>query len=92
VDAVGVDFVETDLESLSGPWGTGLLVGCLDGRRSVLESVDGTAAFVRLVAERLEPTGLYISSGSDLELLPADLAREKVLRLGEVARLVKGAG
>jgi 5-methyltetrahydropteroyltriglutamate--homocysteine methyltransferase len=91
VDAVGVDFVETDLDALSGPWGTGLVVGCLDGRRSVLESAEGTAAFVRRVAERLEPTELYLSSGSDLELLPAELAREKVLRLGEVARLVKEA-
>jgi 5-methyltetrahydropteroyltriglutamate--homocysteine methyltransferase len=92
VDAVGMDFVETDLEALPGPWGTGLVVGCLDGRRSVLESAEGTAAFVRRVAERLEPTELFITSGSDLELLPAELAREKVLRLGEAARLVKEAG
>jgi 5-methyltetrahydropteroyltriglutamate--homocysteine methyltransferase len=91
VDAVGVDFVETDLDALPGRWGTGLLVGCLDGRRSVLESAQGTAAFVRRVAERLEPTELFISSGSDLELLPAELAREKVLRLGEATRLVKEA-
>jgi 5-methyltetrahydropteroyltriglutamate--homocysteine methyltransferase len=91
VDAVGVDFVETDLDALPRRWGTGLLVGCLDGRRSVLESTEGTAAFVRRVAERLEPTELFISSGSDLELLPAELAREKVLRLGEATRLVKEA-
>jgi 5-methyltetrahydropteroyltriglutamate--homocysteine methyltransferase len=91
VDALGVDFVETDLESLSGPWGIGLVVGCLDGRRSVLESAEGTAAFVRRAAERLQPTDLYLSSGSDLELLPAELARDKVLRLGEVTRLVKEA-
>src|SRR5919106_4773368 len=38
VDALGVDFAETSLGSLPTPWGTGLAVGAIDGRRSVLES------------------------------------------------------
>jgi 5-methyltetrahydropteroyltriglutamate--homocysteine methyltransferase len=88
VDALGVDFVETDLESLGHGWEVGVLAGCLDGRRSLLEGVDETVAFARRVAETLEPPALFVSSTSDLEMLPRDVAREKVLRLGEAtARL-----
>jgi 5-methyltetrahydropteroyltriglutamate--homocysteine methyltransferase len=92
VDGVGIDFAETDLEALAGPWETGLLVGCLDGRRSVIEDAEQTASFVGTVAERLRPTRLFVSSGSDLELLPADVAREKVRLLGRVAKLLREAG
>lgn len=83
VDAVGFDFVETDLESLGRDWEIGVLVGCLDGRRSLVESVEETVAFARRVAEALNPPTLYLSSTSDLELLPVEVARRKVLRLGE---------
>jgi 5-methyltetrahydropteroyltriglutamate--homocysteine methyltransferase len=89
VDALGVDFAETSLGSLPTPWGTGLAVGAIDGRRSVLESPEGTAAFVRAAAERLGPTRLIVTSGSDLELLPAEVARRKVRLLGEVAGLAR---
>ncbi len=91
VDGVGIDFAETDLEALAGPWETGLLVGCLDGRRSVLEDAERTASFVNTVAERVRPTRLFVSSGSDLELLPAEVAREKVRLLGRVAEQLRGA-
>jgi 5-methyltetrahydropteroyltriglutamate--homocysteine methyltransferase len=85
VDAVGIDFVETPLESLSRPWDTGLLVGAIDGRRSVVEDVDGTVAFVLRAAETLSPSRLLVSSGSDLELLPAQVARQKIRLLSRVA-------
>jgi 5-methyltetrahydropteroyltriglutamate--homocysteine methyltransferase len=86
VDAVGIDFVETDLDALGTDWEMAVLVGAIDGRRSVLESVEGTVTFARRVAETLQPPALYLSSNSDLELLPRDLAGRKVLRLGECAR------
>ncbi|MBA3551407.1 MAG: hypothetical protein H0W27_00860 [Actinobacteria bacterium] len=89
VDAVGFDFVETDLESLGRDWEIGVLAGCLDGRRSLVESVEGTVAFARRVAEALNPPALYLSSTSDLELLPLEVARRKVLRLGEAIRRLK---
>jgi 5-methyltetrahydropteroyltriglutamate--homocysteine methyltransferase len=41
------------------------------------------------VDETLQPPALYLSSNSELELLPRDIARRKVLRLGEVSALVK---
>jgi len=89
VDAVGIDFVETDLEALPSPWGTGLLAGCLNGRSSLLEDPASVAAFVRRAAERLEPTALYLSSGSELELAGPAVASGKVGVLGEVARRLR---
>jgi 5-methyltetrahydropteroyltriglutamate--homocysteine methyltransferase len=89
VDAIGIDFVQTDLESLGTDWEVGVLVGCLDGRSSPLESAEGTAEFVRRVAETLQPPALYVSSNCELEYLPWDLARQKVQRLGQVSALLK---
>jgi methionine synthase II (cobalamin-independent) len=91
VDAVGIDFVKTDLGSLGAGWEVGILVGCLDGRSSPVESALGTTAFVRRVAESLEPPSLYLSSNCELEYLPRDIARQKVLRLGEISARVKAA-
>ena len=88
VDAVGVDLVETDPASLGSNWGIGLLAGCLDGRSSLPEPVDATVAFAKRAGELTGAPALFVSSNSDLELLPRDLARTKVLRLGEIrARL-----
>jgi 5-methyltetrahydropteroyltriglutamate--homocysteine methyltransferase len=89
VDAVGIDFVETGLEALPSPWGTGLVAGCLDGRSSVLERPEAVAAFVRRAAERLEPTLLYVSSASELELAGPEVAPRKLAVLGEVARRLR---
>jgi 5-methyltetrahydropteroyltriglutamate--homocysteine methyltransferase len=91
VDAVGVDFSETDLEALPAPWPMGLVAGVVDGRRSVIESPDEVAAFVRRARDRLEPGTLFLSSGSDLELLGPDVARRKVEVLGEAARRLREA-
>jgi 5-methyltetrahydropteroyltriglutamate--homocysteine methyltransferase len=91
VDAIGVDAVETDLASLRGPWKTGLLIGCLDGRSSVIEAVDPSVRLMRNVAEALEPSALYLSSNCELEFLPSEVAARKVFRLGEIARAVKEA-
>ncbi len=89
VDAVGVDFVETDLDALGTGWQVGVVAGCMDGRRSLLEEAETTARFAARVAETLQPASLYLSSNSDLEFLPQPVAREKVLRLGEAAGRLK---
>lgn len=86
VDAVGVDFVETDLAALGRGWRVGVLAGCLDGRRSLVEPVEPTTEFVEQVMETLDPPALYLSSATDLDLLPRDLAIEKIRTLGECAR------
>ena len=85
VDAVGVDLVETDLEELGSGWRVGILAGALDGRRSPIEPAEAVAAFARRVVEATGAPSLFLSSNTDLELLPRDVARAKVLRLGEAA-------
>ena len=89
VDAVGVDLVETDTEALGKGWNVGLLAGCLDGRNSVVEPTEDTVRFARQLAETVEAPRFFVSSNCDLEFLPRDVAREKVLRLGEIARRLK---
>jgi 5-methyltetrahydropteroyltriglutamate--homocysteine methyltransferase len=90
VDAIGIDFVQTDLAALGTGWQVGVLAGCLDGRSSPVESVDGTAAFIQRIAEELQPPALYLSSNCELEYLPRDIARQKVLRLGQISARAKG--
>jgi hypothetical protein len=89
VDAIGVDFVETPLDALPAPWETGLAAGVLDGRRSVIEDPADVAAFVRRAADRLEPTAVFVTSGSDLELAGPEVAGRKVGVLGDVARRLR---
>lgn len=91
VDAIGIDFVETDLGALGRDWGIGVLAGCLDGRRSLVERPEEVSAFAERVAETLAPSTLYLSSNSELEMLPAEVARRKVLALGEAAAAAKEA-
>ena len=86
VHAVGVDLVETDLAALGTGWEVGLMAGCVDGRSSIVEDEERTAELVRQVAEMVQPPVLYVSSSSDLELLPRDVARLKVQCLGGAVR------
>ena len=89
VDAVGIDFVETDVDELGAKWQVGLLAGVMDGRRSPIEPVEPTVEFARRAVETLGAPSLFVSSNSELELLPRDIARHKVLRLGEIAAQLK---
>jgi methionine synthase II (cobalamin-independent) len=89
VDAIGVDFVQTDIAQLGKGWETGILAGILDGRSSPVESTKGTVEFLRKVAETIAPPALYTSSNSELEYLPRDIARQKVARLGEISAALK---
>ena len=89
VDALGIDLVETDVAELGSGWEMGLVAGCLNGRSSLLESLDETVDLIRHLAAAVRPTTLYVSSNSDLELLPTSVAEKKVLLLGEAARRAK---
>ena len=88
-DAVGVDLTETDIGALSGRWRTGLLLGCIDGRSSLVEDAASTAALARRILRMANPPWLILSSGCDLELLPRTVADRKMLMLGEAAKLLK---
>ncbi len=89
VDAIGIDFVESDLDALGSNWEVAVVAGILDGRRSLVEDPGDVAAFAVRVAERLQPPTLFLTSNSELEMLPTDVAQRKVRSLGEAAARVK---
>jgi 5-methyltetrahydropteroyltriglutamate--homocysteine methyltransferase len=89
IDALGIDFVDTDLDELGTGWTVGCVAGIMDGRRSPIEDAKGAAALARRIAETLEPPSLFVTSSCELEFLPTDVARQKVLRLGEISGLLK---
>ena len=59
------------------------------GHGHPVESAEGTAEFAVRAAEALQPPALFLSANCDLEFLPQEIARRKVLRLGETAAIVK---
>jgi 5-methyltetrahydropteroyltriglutamate--homocysteine methyltransferase len=91
VSAVGVDLTETDVGGLAGPWETGLLLGCVDGRSSLVEDVDLTAALAAKILEATRPPRLLLSSSCDLDLLPRPLADRKVRVLAAATQQLREA-
>lgn len=87
--ALGIDFVESDLDQLGSGWEVGVAAGVINGRTSALEDPHKVVEFCRQVIDRLEPPVFYLTSNSELELLPRAIAREKVLNLGRCARALK---
>ena len=88
IEAIGVDFYATDLEALPRPFPKMLLAGVVDARNSLLEEPEQLAKFGRQLLEELDG-GLHLVPNGDLQFVPEKIAREKVLRLGEVARILK---
>ncbi|TMG17142.1 MAG: hypothetical protein E6I01_04280 [Chloroflexi bacterium] len=89
VDAIGVDLVETDVNELGSGWDKGLVAGVIDGRSSMLESLENTVEVARHLADTVRPRNLYLSSNCELAFLPTVVAEQKVQRLGEAAKRVK---
>ena len=88
IEAIGVDFYATALEALPRPFPKSLLAGVVDARNSLLEEPQQLAKFGRQLLEELDG-GLHLVPNGDLQFVPEKIAREKVLRLGEVSRLLK---
>ena len=92
VDAIGVDFYATDASSLPRPFPKTLLAGVIDARNSLLEEAEAVADFGRSLLEDMdEGTQLHLVPNGDLQFVPERIAREKVLRLGAAARILKDA-
>jgi 5-methyltetrahydropteroyltriglutamate--homocysteine methyltransferase len=75
VDGLGVDLVETDIKELGTGWDKDLLIGCINGRSSIVESLESTVELARRV--------------TDIGFLPTTVAERKVQRLGEAAKRLK---
>jgi 5-methyltetrahydropteroyltriglutamate--homocysteine methyltransferase len=88
VEAIGVDFYAVELEALPRPFPKTLLAGVVNARNSLLEEPEQLATFGRQLLEELDG-GLHLVPNGDLQFVPERIAREKVLRLGEVARVLK---
>jgi 5-methyltetrahydropteroyltriglutamate--homocysteine methyltransferase len=89
VDAIGVDLIETDVAELGSGWDKGLVAGIINGRSSILESLDNTVEVARHLADTVKPRNLYLTSNCELGYLPTGVAEQKVLRLGEAAHKAK---
>jgi 5-methyltetrahydropteroyltriglutamate--homocysteine methyltransferase len=88
VEAIGVDFYATDLEALPRPFPKTLLAGVVDARNSLLEEPEEISEFGRQLLEELEGE-LHLVPNGDLQFVPEKIARQKVLRLGEAAKMLK---
>ncbi|MDP8926964.1 MAG: hypothetical protein M3M97_08690 [Actinomycetota bacterium] len=90
IDAIGVDFYATDVRSLPRPFPKTLLAGVVDARNSLLEEPEELAEFGRSLLREMEGPELHLVPNGDLQFVPEKIAREKVLRLGATARILKG--
>lgn len=89
IDAVGADFVATDLEALPPLRGRTLLLGCVDSRESWVETPEQILSFAKRVLEELEPDGLALVPNADLELVPEAIAHKKAQALGEALQRLR---
>jgi 5-methyltetrahydropteroyltriglutamate--homocysteine methyltransferase len=84
-----VDFYATDVLALPRPFPKTLLAGVVDARNSLLEEPEELAEFAHSLIAEMEGPGLHLVPNGDLQFVPEKIAREKVLRLGAAARILK---
>ena len=89
VDAIGVDFYATEVMALPRPFPKTLLAGVVDARNSLLEEPEELAEFSHSLIAEMEGLGLHLVPNGDLQFVPEKIAREKVLRLGAAAKILK---
>jgi 5-methyltetrahydropteroyltriglutamate--homocysteine methyltransferase len=82
VDAIGIDFYATRVDSIPEGFDKQLLAGVLDARSSVLEEPREIAAFVQRLVERGVNEMALVPNG-DLQYVSEPIAREKLGRLGK---------
>ena len=82
VDAIGVDFYATRLDSIPEGFDKQLLAGVLDARSSVPEEPREIAAFVQQLEARGVSEVALVPNG-DLQYVSEPVAREKLGRLGK---------
>jgi 5-methyltetrahydropteroyltriglutamate--homocysteine methyltransferase len=88
VAAVGVDFYSTALEAVPEDYPKEIAAGVVDARSSALEAPEELAGFADALLER-RPAGISLTTSGDLQFVPEPIAREKLLRLGRAAALVR---
>ena len=81
VEAIGVDFYSTSLESVPEGYPREIMAGVIDSRSSALEDPSEIGRFVQSLVEK-SPAGISLSPNGDLQFVPETIAREKIARLG----------
>lgn len=91
VEAVGIDFIQTPLDSIESSSFKNklLLCGCVDARNSLLEKPSWIADFSSRVRATLNPKGVVILPNTDLKYLPRDYADKKLKAIGDAAKILK---
>jgi 5-methyltetrahydropteroyltriglutamate--homocysteine methyltransferase len=82
VDAIGIDFYATRVDSVPQSFDKLLLAGVLDARSSVPEEPREIAAFAQQLRERGVSEVALVPNG-DLQYVSEPVARDKVERLGK---------
>ena len=91
VDAVGVDFYATALETPPIDYPKPVRAGVVDAASSLLEEPSELAAFARALRRR-RPAAVTLTPNGDLLHVPEPIAHEKLRRLGVAAALLREAG
>jgi len=92
VDALGIDFFETELDAIKS-FDLGKMrveCGCVDAENSLLERPKDVAAFARMVAKTLDLGSVGIVPNAPMEYLPRAVADEKVKVLAKAASIAGG--
>jgi 5-methyltetrahydropteroyltriglutamate--homocysteine methyltransferase len=91
VSVVGIDLAETDPGSLpTGGAPTGLGLGCVDARTTLLEDPAELARIAREAAERLKAPSVWLGPGGPLDHLPYAPAVRKLEVLPRARALLEG--
>lgn len=84
VDAIGIDFLKTDVCDIPTPINHDLIAGVVDGRNSDIETSEALTKLLDQVQEHTRPRILYVTHNSDLESLPEPVARKKLMLIGSL--------
>lgn len=90
--SLGIDFFETEVESVSQYDFGSLRVdcGCIDATNSFIEDATGVAGFARMVATRLNLRKIGISPNAPMEYLPRVVADRKLHVIADASRIAGG--
>lgn len=87
-NAVGVDFYATSIDSIPEDYPKEIAAGVIDSRSSALEDPEELAAFAQQLSQR-NPAGISLTVNGDLQFVPAQIAYEKISRLGQARTRVQ---
>ena len=81
---VGIDFYKTSISKLPRDLPFDIAAGIIESRNSLIESEEVLKVFIEKVVKKIKPDVLYLTNNSDFDLLPAQVANEKLETLGKI--------